>query len=194
MDRFLNALKGHAAAQAQAQGQPRFGTVTSYNPHDGTAKVQIQPEGVQTGWLPVLSAWVGNGWGLHSPLSTGEQVLVLPQDGDAEHGVIVGRAWSDQMRPPTAAPGDMVIQHQTGSMVTLTANGQITVKDASGTSMVFSNNGTVTLTGNLLVTGNISDSNGAHGTFASLRSAYDGHTHTGVAGGTGTTAGPNNVV
>lgn len=159
MDRFINAIKGHAAAQAQTQGAPRFAVVTSYNANDGTAKVQIQPEGVQTGWLPVLSQSVGNGWGLHCPLSTGEQVLVLPQDGDAEHGVIVGRAWSDQMRPPAAAAGDMLLAHQTGAQVKLGADGTVRINDAAGAYIRLMNNGTIAVNGVLSVTGQIKVNN-----------------------------------
>ncbi len=63
MERFLNALKAQAGALDQFVGQPRFGIVTSVDPSSATARVQLQPEGVLTGWLPVLSAWVGAGWG-----------------------------------------------------------------------------------------------------------------------------------
>jgi hypothetical protein len=43
--------------------------------------------------------------------------------------------------------------------------------------------GTVNVTGNLVVTGNISDQNGAHGTLASLRNAHDEHVHADPQGG-----------
>jgi len=59
MDRFLNAIKAHTGAQDAAAGQPRFGVVTSVDPAAGTARVQLQPDGVLTGWLPVLSPWAG---------------------------------------------------------------------------------------------------------------------------------------
>ena len=54
MDRLLNAIKAHSGAQDAAAGQPRFGTVTSVDPAAATARVQLQPDGVLTGWLPVL--------------------------------------------------------------------------------------------------------------------------------------------
>ena len=59
MDHFLNALKAQASALDHAFGQPRFGTVSSVNPSAATARVMLQPEGVLTGWLPVLSPSVG---------------------------------------------------------------------------------------------------------------------------------------
>jgi hypothetical protein len=89
MDRLLNALKGQGANQDQAAGAPRFGLVTSVDPATATARVTLQPEGVLTGWLPLLTPWVGNGWGLVCPPSPGDQVLVIPQEGDAEHGLFI---------------------------------------------------------------------------------------------------------
>jgi hypothetical protein len=41
----------------------------------------------------------------------------------------------------------------------------------------------VNITGNLVVTGNISDQNGAHGTLAALRNAHDTHVHDDPQGG-----------
>ena len=107
MDRFINAMKAHASAMDRSAGQARFGTVTSVDPSRPAARVSLQPEGVVTGWLPVLSPWVGNGWGLACSPATGDQVLVIPQEGDSEHGVIVGRAWSDQARTPAAPVGEI---------------------------------------------------------------------------------------
>ena len=57
MERFLNAMKGHSAGQDAAAGQCRFGTVASVVAGAATARVVLQPEGVLTGWLPVLSPW-----------------------------------------------------------------------------------------------------------------------------------------
>src|ERR1019366_6449423 len=102
MDRFLNVVKSHAAALDRGHGQPRFATVASVDPARYAARVSLQPEGVLTGWLPILTPWVGAGWGLVCPPSPGDQVLVLSQEGDGEHGVIAGGSFSDIARPPAA--------------------------------------------------------------------------------------------
>lgn len=156
MDRFLNALKAHAGALDQAQGQPRFGTVSSVDPSAATARVLLQPEGVLTGWLPVLSPWIGAGWGLACPPLPGDQVFVLPQEGDAEHGVIVGRAYSDAQRAPVAPAGELWLVHRSGSFVKL------------------QNDGTVQVSGDLHVAGDVYD---RHGSLDRLRQHYDGHVH-----------------
>lgn len=166
MERFVNAIKAHADALVQTQGQPRFGTITSVDPNTGTARVAIQPEGVLSGWLPILSAWVGAGWGMICPPAPGDQVLVLAQEGAAEHGVIVGRIFSSQQCPPPAPSGELWLVHQSGSYFKLT------------------NDGTVQIGGDLHVSGDVYDSQGS---LSRLRGHYDAHTHTDSRGGATTT-------
>ena len=162
MDRFLNALKAQAGAQDAGLGQPRFATVTSVDPTRPAVRVTIQPEGVVSGWLPVLSPWVGAGWGMSCPPSPGDQVFVLAQEGQADHGVVVGRAWSDQMPTPQAPSGELWFVHQSGTFLKLASDGTIRI------------NGDLHLTGNVFATGNISDGTGS---LSRLRQHYDTHTH-----------------
>ena len=63
MEQLLNIMKQHAGALDQGSSQPRFATVTSVNPTAATVRVTLQPEGVLSGWLPVLSPWIGAGMG-----------------------------------------------------------------------------------------------------------------------------------
>ncbi len=168
MDRLLNAFKAHSGTQDAAAGQPRFGKVTSVDPSLGTVRVQLQPEGVLTGWLPVLSPWVGAGWGLSCPPSPGDQVLVLPQEGNAEHGVVVARAWSQDAPAPNTPVGEIWITHRSGSYLRLL------------------NDGTVVVKGDLHVVGDVYDK---HGSLAQLRGHYNQHTHTDPQGGS--TGQPN---
>ncbi len=163
MDRLLNTLKGFSGTQDAAVGQPRFGMVTSVDTVAGTVRVQLQPEGVLTGWLPLLSPWVGAGWGLSCPPSAGDQVLVLPQEGDAENGVVVGRAWSQAATAPATPVGELWLTHKSGSYVRLL------------------NDGTISMQGDLHVNGDVYD---RHGSLAALREHYDQHTHTVPQGGT----------
>ncbi len=162
MERFVNAMKSHAAALDRATGQARFGVVTSVDPARSAARVALQPEGVVTGWLPVLSAWVGAGWGMACPPAPGDQVLVLAQEGDSDHGVIVGRAWSDQARAVAAPVGEFWLVHATGSFIKLC------------------NDGSIQMQGDLRVAGDVYD---RHGSLDRLRRHYDAHTHDDPQGG-----------
>ena len=156
MDRLLNALKGQGASQDQATGAPRFGLVTSVDPSTATARVTLQPENVLSGWLPLLTPWVGNGWGLVCPPSPGDQVLVIPQEGDAEHGLIIASTWSAQTTPPQAPPGEFWLVHKSGSFLKL------------------QNDGTIQIKGDLHVAGDVYDS---HGALSELRGHYNAHAH-----------------
>lgn len=163
MDGLVNALKGSAAALDQRVGQPRFGTVVSVDVSSYAVRVQLQPENVVSGWFPVLSPWIGAGWGMVAPPAPGDQVLVIPQEGNAEHGVVVGRSFSDVQRPLPAQVGELWLTHQ------------------SGTSLRLLNDGTVRITGDLHVDGNLyvsRDVADGHGALSSLRDHYNAHTHT----------------
>ena len=163
MERFLNAIKQHAGALDQGASQPRFGVVTSVDPSTATAKVTLQPEGVLTGWLPVLSPWVGSGWGMCCPPSPGDQVLVIAQEGEAEHGLIIGRAFSSSQAPPAVPVGECWLVHKSGSCIKL------------------QNDGTIQVQGDLHVAGDVYD---RQGSLSRLRVHYNGHTHSDSRGGT----------
>ncbi len=161
MDRLLNALKAQAVALDRSQGQARFGVVASADAARHVVRVRLQPEGVLTGWLPVASPWVGAGWGIFCLPSPGHQVLVVAQEGDAEHGVVVGGCFSDPRPPPPGAVGELVLRH------------------ASGASLRLANDGTVRVQGDLHVSGRVFD---ADGPLSALRDAYNIHTHPGANG------------
>lgn len=156
MERLMNALKAQAGALDQTRGQPRLALVTSVDPATATARVTLQPEGVLSGWLPIATAWSGAGWGLTCPPTPGDQVLVLPQEGDAEHGIIVARLFSASQPPPQAPSGEFWVVHQSGSSLKLL------------------NDGTVRIKGDLRVEGDVYD---MHGPLSALRTHYDQHRH-----------------
>lgn len=171
MDTFFNLIKQHAGALDQSSSQPRFATITSVNPKNATAKVTLQPEGVLSGWLPLISPWIGAGWGMCCPPSPGDQVLVVAQEGDAEHGIIIGCAFSNHQTPPETPIGELWLVHKSGSSIKL------------------QNDGTVRVYGDLHVEGDVFD---RHGMLSDLRSHYNAHTHLDSRGGvTGSTSQPD---
>ena len=167
MERLLNIIKAHAGSLDYGAGQPRFGVVTSVDINSACVRVSLQPENVLSGWLPVLTPWAGAGWGLVCPPSPGDQVMVLAQEGNAEHGVIIGVAFSTSQLPPAVPVGEFWLIHNSGSFIKL------------------QNDGTIRLNGNLHVNGDVYD---AHGSLSELRAHYDEHTHVDSRGGTTTIA------
>ncbi len=81
MQDLMNIMRRESARDRSQQALVRMAVVTSFDPDAYAAKVQIQPEGVETGFLPVASPWVGNGWGMFCPPSPGDVVDVHFQEG-----------------------------------------------------------------------------------------------------------------
>jgi phage gp45-like len=191
------------AADRLAQGiaKPRLGTVSGYDPGTYMVKVQLQPEGIETGWLPLGSPGVGNGFGIFAGPGIGDQVEVQFPDGDLSSGVVSMRFYSDVARPVSVPSGEVWIVHQSGSFLKFHNDGSIEFKAAAGASYTATGHafhGPVTMDQTLQVTqtiiagGNISDQNGAKGTVQKIRDQYDTHTHGGVQTGSGNTSTPSN--
>ncbi|WP_298286578.1 phage baseplate assembly protein V [Acidocella sp.] len=174
-------MKTQAAALDGRSGVLRYGIVASYNPAIGAVKVTLQPENILSGWLPVAALWAGSGWGVAAPPPVGTQVLVLCQEGDAEQGVVIGALWSAVDVAVPAPLGELWLVHQTGSFVKLTNDGNIYLQAK-----------TVNVAGDLVVSGDVFDQGGQHGSVRGLRTAYDGHVH-GLPGG-GQTATSSEIV
>ncbi len=108
----------------------KHGIVTSYDPKKYLAKVTFQPEGQESGWLPIETGHVGEGYGITIGLqpgqggvsskgeggqagpqqnNQGDQVIVRYQEGDIESGKIVQRVHSDQDTPPETHSGEMIL-------------------------------------------------------------------------------------
>jgi phage baseplate assembly protein V len=194
----MSALKSAHAQLAQmvAAGLAvtRLGTVTSYDPATYSAKVMIQPNATETGWLPIASAWVGNQWGMYCPPSQGDQVKVVFQEADSLVGIIDGCLYSDVDQPLSVNSGEFWLVHQTGAFIKLTNDGKLSMQDAAASSLVFNNDGTVTLTATTFnidadvnITGTTTGSD--DGVFNSI--SVDNHTHGGVEPGDGDTDPPN---
>jgi phage baseplate assembly protein gpV len=128
---WLNRLRNHMRQEAQRAmadvATPRAGVVTNYDPTRYCARVMLQPEGILTGYLPITSMWVGNGWGMFSPPSIGEVVDVHFHQGGKEAAYIVGRFYSAQTKPVPVASGEFWLVHQTGGTLTLANDGSVTV-------------------------------------------------------------------
>lgn len=110
MDRFLDAMRMHASALDMSTAQTRLATIQSFDPATHSVKVTLQPEGIQTGWIPMGAVAVGNGIGLVIPPAKGDQVIVHPQEGDADTWHASQRFWHDDAKPPMSPITNKPIQ------------------------------------------------------------------------------------
>lgn len=141
MQALLNAMRAQASLAANGEAKVRLATVSSYDEDNYCAKVLIQPEGTETGWMPVASAWVGDGWGLFAPPSIGDQVEVQYQEGSFESGFVGKRLYSDEARPLPVPSGEFWLVHKSGSFLKFRNDGNVEVHTA--------NDLVATVTGNL---------------------------------------------
>jgi hypothetical protein len=145
----------------------RHGIVTSYDSKKYLGKVTFQPEGQESGWLPIETGHIGKGYGIAIGLqpgqggvssqgqggqsgpqqnNQGDQVIVRFQEGDFEGGKIVQRVHSDQDTPPEAKSGEIRIwtqfQQSGGGTPDSASGGQ----GGTGQQHYFKNDGSLTHT------------------------------------------------
>lgn len=208
MQHLLNTMRQQAQMAENGRASVRHAKVSSYDPGSYCVKVKIQPEDTETGWLPVVSPWVGNGWGLFAPPSIGDLVEVQFQEDDFEAGFVCQRFYNDTDRPLTVQSGEFWLVHKIGAFVKLTNDGKVLI------------NGQVEIdatapTINITATGNITAQAGGNATVQAAGTAtiqapsiilknagaalkklctdvfmalYNSHTHTSSTAGTQTSA------
>jgi len=217
ISQIRNQMALHAQMAQSARATTKVGVVTSYDPGSASARVEIQPvdpdhpDKSLTGWLPVATAWVGNGWGIDAPVSPGDQVEVQFFDGEIENGVICARLFSDQARSTGAQSGEFFLTHASGSKLQFHNDGTVTLISAgtlTSQAPQWNHTGPVQIDGTLVVTQTITGQagmavSGNNGTgnsmsisgntqFSGQVSANghridDTHRHSGVQSGSGNT-------
>lgn len=125
---LYNLMRAQAMLGMGGVGMTRVGTVSSYDPNAYAVKVLLQPEGKETGWLPLLSPWVGNGWGLFAPPSIGDMIEVHYQEGGHEAGFACQRFFNDEDRPLACPSGEFWLVHKSGSFLKFTNDGDVIVQ------------------------------------------------------------------
>ncbi|ADE12129.1 phage baseplate assembly protein V [Sideroxydans lithotrophicus] len=136
MQPLLNAMRLQAMMESGSKVSMLLAVVSSYDQTNYCAKVMLQPEGYESGWLPVASPWVGNGWGMFMPPTPGDLVQVNFQEDDINAGIVGLRQFTDASRPLSVPAGEFWLVHKSGSLLKfhndgtteLTSNGTLTVK------------------------------------------------------------------
>ena len=124
----------------------RDALVSSWDPQKHLAKVIYQPEEQESGWLPVHTMSAGNGYGLMTGLTPGDQVEVTHQEGDFDDGAITSRVHSEQAPAPTVYSGEQLLLTPWGSKIYFAKDGSVTILDQSGASFKFDGSGNLTIT------------------------------------------------
>ena len=125
---MTNLIRREVMRAMQQYARPRVGVVTSYDPEQHAVKVQLQPEGHETDWIPIASHHIGNGFGVMVAPKVGEQVEVGFQEGDPESPRVMGRLFSDKDKPPKIEAGEVYLKHESGSCIYFDKNGTVHIK------------------------------------------------------------------
>lgn len=175
-DVLLNHHKLRMKSVFSTSGEPRVGIVESYDPNGPTVRLTVQPNGVLTGWLPLMGLSVGSGWGIICPPAIGSQAVYICQEGSSQDGIVIGGIWSSVNVPPSAQAGEFWLVHESGSLLKLTNDGGVTLTAENG----------LTINGDVTINGTVMASNDVVAGSISLQN----HVHGGVTSGTSDTTGP----
>lgn len=131
----------------------RYGKATSWDPETHMVKVMLQPEGIESGWIPVHTMAAGDGYGHMTGIvtgdgkDTGEQLEITHQEGEFEAGAVTARAHSKKQKPPKIESGEQLLLTPFKSFIKFAEDGSITITDKSGkASIKFDGEGNITLT------------------------------------------------
>lgn len=188
--RLLNALRAQAAL-ADGKMTLRSAIVTEYAQDTYSARVKLQPEDVETGFLPVSSIWIGNNWGLYCPPSPGDAVWVHFQEGDSGAGTIFCAQFNDTDRPLPVPSGEFWIVHKSNSLLQFFNTGDVQLTTARDLLATVGRDITATVGRNvgLTVTGNVAATIGGNANLAvtgTITSSAAQWNHTGPVSITGT--------
>ena len=170
---WIETIKLHSAVHTASNGQPKHGVVTAVDPVNHAVKVTIEPDGVESGWIPdgVIAA---AGLKIACPSEVGTQVLLVPVEGDAEHPVVVARVFDTIMTAPVSPATSQPVQA-----------GEIGIFVPGGVYLHMTKAG-IYLGGPVVIEGSLS----ATGDIVSNQISLQQHLHTQVQPGTGISGRP----
>ncbi|BCI68064.1 baseplate assembly protein [Acetobacter aceti] len=138
-DLVSSVAKRVAAAIKNTIPHPRLGLVSAVDPVNHAVKVKLQPEDLETGWLPYVVGSRSGALRCGSPPSIGQHVKVTPIEGDAEHLVVSADIHDDVVQAPIspvtgkpAQPGELLVRAAYGAPPTTTEGRSAGEPDANG--------------------------------------------------------------
>ncbi|KXV65461.1 baseplate assembly protein [Gluconobacter oxydans] len=106
-----------AAALQGRTAHTMFGIVSAVDPVNHAVKVRIQPENVETGWIPDAGGVHAGDLRIACPSSPGTHVVLQPVEGDGEHLVVTGCVFDTVVMAPVspwtgavAQPGELLVK------------------------------------------------------------------------------------
>lgn len=132
IDELVNISRREAGRMDTLRKHSQTLLVTSYDPDTYAIKGTYQPEGKESGWVPLAAQHTGNGYGIATGPAVGDQYEVAFHGGDMESPYVVGRAFSDKDKAPRVESGETKIRHKDGSQIFLNKTGEVLIDHKSG--------------------------------------------------------------
>lgn len=118
IDAWLDVVRREAQHVADARERKSTLVATGYNPDTHSVKGILVPHGVETGWVPIATHGIGNGWGIlvgpkvgDPQKLDGDQFDVEFEFGDPNTPVARHRVFSNPDKPPRVESGEILIKH-----------------------------------------------------------------------------------
>ena len=178
---LTNLMRREAERVISRKAPPQMGIVSSYDPNQYAAKVILQPSGVETGFIPISSPWVGNGWGFGAGPNAGDVVDVHFQEWGKGAPYIEMRFYGNKARPMPVPSGECWMMHKLGTFVKFLNDGTLAIGSPVGinvTSPLTTITGNVIVNGQIQATEDITDYYTTTGSsMRNFRREYDEHVH-----------------
>ena len=133
MHKLLNQMRMSAQIALSNLKTSRMGIISNYDPATYKVQVVVQPQNndspdkTNTGWLPLFSPWVGNGWGFFAPPAIGAVCAIHYSEGSHTGAFVTLCTFNQVMKPVAVDAGEMWLLHETGSYIKLQNNGEVEI-------------------------------------------------------------------
>lgn len=137
-EKFLNLMRIQASLVSNGRASSALGTVIAFDQNNYYVNCELYPadptdsnsQSIQTGWIPLGSPWVGNGWGFFAPPNIGDIVLIEYQEGSFQNAVASVRFY--QLDQNLSVPsGECWLVHSSGSFIKMKNDGSILINSTS---------------------------------------------------------------
>lgn len=152
-DQISNMVKMHAAKMDQSYSQVRYALVKEYDPKQHAVKMGFfnpatGDHDLISGWMPIITSFIGTGddtadaggdaipWGIVNTPIIDQPMLVIPQHGDFQNGLVVGGTYVLDQPNATNVPqaddeyceaGEWLLKHKSGSFIKFFNNGDVKI-------------------------------------------------------------------
>lgn len=150
MDEWLDIIRREAANVVASRQLKSTLVATGYDPATHSVKGILVPHGVETGWVRLAAIHAGNGFGIVTGPTPGDdkkldgdQFDIEFDAGDPNTIIARHRQHSKPDAPPSVQSGEMLIQHKSGHYIKFNAADELVVNHKTGSQTIHKTDGRV---------------------------------------------------